>query len=112
LECVVLNGVVSGLAESKQIIYKAISTEAKELKESLKQVREQLSNRYEEFKNIHHLKSLLEDYNDLPTRFMTRFMTVMFEILYNFLPHVLTNFLQYASSTSLLNKMLIQLYLK
>ena len=101
MECVVLNGVVSGLAESKQIIYKTILTEAKELKESLKQVREQLSNRYEEFKNIHRLKSLLEDYNDLRTRFLNRFMTVLFESLYNPLPHVSTNFLQDESSTSL-----------
>lgn len=101
MECVVLNGVVSGLAESKQIIYKTILTEAKELKESLKQVREQLSNRYEEFKNIHRLKSLLEDYNDLRTRFITRFMTVLFESLYYLLPHFSTNFLQYESSISL-----------
>jgi hypothetical protein len=54
------------LIESKPITYKAIFTEAKELEESLKQVREQLINAYKssypEFKNIHRLMGLLEDY--------------------------------------------------
>ena len=82
----------NGLAESKQITYKSIFTEAKELKEALKQVREQLSNRRPDKASmyVHSLTRILEDYNSLRTRLLS---LGNLSSLYSHVPHLSTNFL-------------------
>jgi hypothetical protein len=94
-------GVVCGLSESKQIAYKAIFTEAKKLEESLKQVRKELldvcNHTYPQFKNIHRLKGLLEDYNRLSSNLRSLEELSSF---YNLLPEATTNFLYQESFKS------------
>jgi hypothetical protein len=89
--CSVENGVASRLAESKQIIFRSIFTAAKKLSASLGQIKMQLSTSYEiGFGNIHQLKSLLDDYNNL----RKRFLSLVDPNQYALLPIVSTNFLK------------------
>jgi hypothetical protein len=80
------------LVEAKHIIYKSIFTEAKELKEALKQVREQLSNRRtdEASRYVYRLVRLLEDYNSLRSRLLS---LDDLSNLYSHVPDISTNFL-------------------
>jgi hypothetical protein len=94
-------GVICGLSESKQIAYKAIFTEAKKLEESLKQVRKELLDAcnytYSQFKKIHRLKGLLEDYNRLCSNLRSLEELSSF---YNLLPEATANFLYQESFRS------------
>jgi hypothetical protein len=88
------------LVEAKHIIYKSIFTEAKELKEALKQVREQLSNlsirRIDEaFRYVYRLVRLLEDYNSLRFRLLS---LDDLSNLYSHVPDISTNFLYIQTS--------------
>lgn len=78
------------MVKSGQVSIKAILIGAKELKESLKRLREQISKLDTSFKNIHNLKSLLEDYNNLRDQLLG---TLKEPNLYNLLPHISLDFL-------------------
>jgi hypothetical protein len=80
------------LVEAKHIIYKSICTEAKELKEALKKVREQLSNGRtdEASRYVYRLVRLLEDYNSLRSRLLS---LDDLSNLYSHVPDISTNFL-------------------
>jgi hypothetical protein len=85
------------MTESKQIIVKAILTRAKELKGSLKRLKEQIGNlsNTSDFRNIFYLKSLLEEYNDVCSQFLT---TLEESSLYSLLPYVSLDFLYHKPS--------------
>jgi hypothetical protein len=82
------------LVESKFIIYKSIFTEAKELKEALKQVREQLSNRKtdEASRYVYSLIMLLEDYISLRSRLLSLSDDNLSNV-YSHVPSISTDFM-------------------
>jgi hypothetical protein len=82
----------------EQADIRAVSAGAKELRESLRKLKEQISGLGSEFKNIYTLKSLLKEYWDLRTQFLT---ILKDQNLYNVLPDISYDFIYFLNLLNL-----------